>query len=322
MRPLGARLTAMRAGFMPWPMSEAEARIKSAIDQTPVILFMKGTRQQPQCGFSATVVQILDSLISDYETVNVLADPEIRQGIKDLSRWPTIPQLYIKGEFVGGCDIVKDLFEQGELHARLGLETEPLPLPEVSVSPAARKALESAVGPGEHVRLEVDARFQHALTIGERNPRDLALDLDGLTLLVDPASARRASGVSIDFVETPRGKAFKIENPNQPPSVRQISARELKQHLDQGKASELFDVRTGAERDRARIEGARLLDRAAQDHIQTLSRETALYFHCHHGPRSQQAAEFFLNQGFKEVYNLEGGIDAWSVDVDPEVPRY
>jgi monothiol glutaredoxin len=89
--------------------------IKQKIDGNPVMLFMKGTPQFPQCGFSAAVVQILDFLGADYGSENVLASPELRQGIKDYSDWPTIPQLYVKGEFVGGCDIVREMFESGEL---------------------------------------------------------------------------------------------------------------------------------------------------------------------------------------------------------------
>ena len=84
-------------------------RIRSLIDANPVLLFMKGHRTAPQCGFSARVVRVLDSLIPDYHTVDVLADPEIREGIKTFSDWPTIPQLYVKGEFVGGCDIIQEI---------------------------------------------------------------------------------------------------------------------------------------------------------------------------------------------------------------------
>ncbi|NWG70237.1 MAG: Grx4 family monothiol glutaredoxin [Parvularculaceae bacterium] len=91
------------------------AEIRNKIDRNPVMLFMKGTPQFPQCGFSAAVVQILDYLGVDYGSENVLARAEIRQGIKDYSDWPTIPQLYVKGEFIGGCDIVREMFETGEL---------------------------------------------------------------------------------------------------------------------------------------------------------------------------------------------------------------
>ena len=94
---------------------QTRKRIASAIDSHSVTLFMKGSREAPQCGFSATLVRILDSLIPDYQTVDVLADPALREGIKTFSSWPTIPQLYIGGEFIGGCDIVTEMFQSGEL---------------------------------------------------------------------------------------------------------------------------------------------------------------------------------------------------------------
>lgn len=97
----------------------AQETIKSAIAESPVMLFMKGTPQFPQCGFSSVVVQILDHMGAEFNSINVLEDAEIRQGIKDFSDWPTIPQLYVGGEFIGGCDIVREMFEQGELRAFL-----------------------------------------------------------------------------------------------------------------------------------------------------------------------------------------------------------
>ncbi|MEO1042464.1 MAG: Grx4 family monothiol glutaredoxin [Pseudomonadota bacterium] len=97
----------------------AHTAIKAEIDQNDVMLFMKGTPQFPQCGFSAAVVQILDYLGVEYGSMNVLADDDLRHGIKSFSDWPTIPQVYVKGEFVGGCDIVKEMFEQGELRPLL-----------------------------------------------------------------------------------------------------------------------------------------------------------------------------------------------------------
>lgn len=96
-------------------MSDVRADIQAKIDDNPVMLFMKGTPQFPQCGFSSVVVQILDHLGVDYDSANVLESDDIRQGVKEFSDWPTIPQLYVKGEFVGGCDIVRDMFEKGEL---------------------------------------------------------------------------------------------------------------------------------------------------------------------------------------------------------------
>ena len=95
--------------------SPVHAFIAQTVAENPVVLFMKGNAEQPQCGFSALVVQILDHLGVEYATVNVLASDELRQGVKSYSDWPTIPQLYVKGEFVGGCDIVKEMFQAGEL---------------------------------------------------------------------------------------------------------------------------------------------------------------------------------------------------------------
>ena len=96
-------------------MSDAASTIDSTVKTNDVVLFMKGTKQIPQCGFSGQVVQILDYVGADYQDVNVLDDMDIREGIKAYSNWPTIPQLYIKGEFVGGCDIVREMFQAGEL---------------------------------------------------------------------------------------------------------------------------------------------------------------------------------------------------------------
>jgi monothiol glutaredoxin len=89
--------------------------IANAVQEHPVVLFMKGVPEQPQCGFSAQVVQILDHLGADFVGVNVLQNDQLREGVKTFSDWPTIPQLYVKGEFVGGCDIVREMFQAGEL---------------------------------------------------------------------------------------------------------------------------------------------------------------------------------------------------------------
>ena len=100
----------------------SRSRIESILQDNHVVLFMKGTPAQPQCGFSAKTTQILNILLPDYATVDVLADPEIRVGIKAYGDWPTIPQLYVDSELVGGCDIVDDMYRQDALHELLGLE--------------------------------------------------------------------------------------------------------------------------------------------------------------------------------------------------------
>jgi monothiol glutaredoxin len=100
-------------------MTDAQQAIARTIADHDVVLFMKGVPSQPKCGFSSTVVRILDHLGVTYRDVDVLADDAIRQGVKDYSDWPTVPQLYIKGEFIGGCDIVREMFQTGELQALL-----------------------------------------------------------------------------------------------------------------------------------------------------------------------------------------------------------
>jgi monothiol glutaredoxin len=312
--------------------SEIQQRIEGLIASDRVVLFMKGTRHFPQCGFSATVTQILNKLVPQYATVNVLADPQIRDGIKAYSEWPTIPQLYIDGKFVGGCDIVREMFQAGELHGLLGVtqpaaaaDASPRTAPKLSVSPAAKHAIERAKGdePGS-LRLEISAEFEHALSIDEPDDEDFKVDAGGLTVLVDPDSAQRADGVQIDFEEgaSEDQGGFKVENPNEPAKVRQLSPAALKQMIDASERFELYDVRTPEERKLASIEGAKLLDDAALRHVEGLDKDTPLVFHCHHGGRSQAAAERFVREGFKRVYNLVGGIDAWSASVDSTVPRY
>ena len=105
----------------------ANERIQQELDENPVVLFMKGTPVFPQCGFSAAVVQVLNHLGVKFKGVDVLQDPGLRQGVKDFTNWPTIPQLYVKGEFVGGCDIIREMYETGELNELLqtkGIEAQ------------------------------------------------------------------------------------------------------------------------------------------------------------------------------------------------------
>ena len=105
-------------------MSDANQRIDEIVKGHDIVLFMKGTELFPQCGFSSRAVAILDHLGAKYQTVDVLQDPEVRNGIKTYSDWPTIPQLYVKGEFVGGSDIMMEMFESGELQQLVGEKTE------------------------------------------------------------------------------------------------------------------------------------------------------------------------------------------------------
>ncbi len=305
-------------------MNEAtKQKISQTISASPVVLFMKGRRRLPQCGFSAQVVSLLDQIVDDYETVNVLDDPEIRQGIKEFSDWPTIPQLYINGEFVGGCDIVTQMFEAGELHKALGKEQPNVEAPTLTVSDSAAAALKEALkeSGAQAVRLMIDGAWRPGLDLVAPGPADLKIDANGVAFVVDRGTAQRADGVSIDFVAGDDG-GFKIANPNEPARVKPLHAKELAQKMAAGDAFELIDVRTEQEAQIAKIEGAKLLNDDVKNYLEDLDKDTVLVFHCHHGPRAQNAAAYFINQGFKKVFNLVGGIDAWSQQVDNTVPRY
>jgi monothiol glutaredoxin len=306
------------------PLTEQQrAQLQGLVRSNDVVLFMKGNRHFPQCGFSATVIGILDELTSGYQTVNILQDAAVRDGMKEFSSWPTFPQLYVKGEFVGGCDIVKSLHASGELQKLLGVEAKPVQAPRVTMTAAAAAAFkEGAADAGADVlRLEIDPRFDCDLHFGPRKATDLEATSSGVALYVDRASASRADGITIDFIEGPRGKAFKIDNPNEPPRVKAIGPKALKAMLDASQV-QLFDVRPNDERARASIAQARALDAQGQEALFALKKDAAVALHCHHGTRSRAAAEQLLQEGFTNVYNLEGGIEAWSREVDPSVPRY
>lgn len=298
-------------------------QLDDVIKKNRVVLFMKGNKHFPQCGFSAQVVSILKQVGTSFEAVNVLSDPAVRDGIKEYSSWPTIPQLYVDGEFVGGCDIVKDMFASGDLQKKLGVEVKPVTPPKVTIDDAAAKAIKAAdEGNGDVLRLEVSAQFKYDLYFGPKGAGDVIVSANGVEVAFDRASAERADGLRVSWVETPDGGAFKIDNPNEPPRVKPLSVKELKAWLDEGKKVELFDVRGDDERRIAKIDAARPLDADGERHLLGLDKDTPIAFHCHHGMRSRNAAERFLREGFRNVYNLEGGIDAWSTTVDPKVARY
>jgi monothiol glutaredoxin len=301
-------------------------RISELVQSNEVFLFMKGNRQAPQCGFSAKVIQILDAYLPDYETLDVLANPDLREGIKAYSSWPTVPQLYVGGEFVGGCDIITEMADSGELFGALGVEPPPEVIPTLHISDKAAAGLRQAAeqhasGPDQMLRLSVSSSFENALSVGTRGALDIEVESNGATLLVDRLSAQRAEGITIDIIDTPQGPGFKVDNPNSA-SMGEMSVEELKRILDAGEDFELIDVRTPREFETARIAGSRLLDETEYERIQTLPKDRKIVIICHHGPRGVNMAEQLLGAGYTNVHNVVGGIEAWSVDIDPSVPRY
>jgi len=300
-------------------------RLASITRSDRVVVFMKGTPDAPQCGFSAQVVAILGRLIPSYGSFDVLSDREVREGIKEFSDWPTIPQLYVDGEFQGGCDIVKELYASGELAQLLGVQAQIVAAPTVTVTDDAADLLRGAVAnQGGELHVAIDASFKHSLSLGPRAGHEIVTESNGLTILFDRDSAQRANGLVIGAAESGRTKALSVENPNapRPAAVNQLSARELQALMESGQEFHLYDVRTPEEQRQARIAGATLIDPRVAAAIEKLPKDALIVFHCHHGGRSQAAAEHFASSGFTNVHNLAGGIEAWSREVDPSVPRY
>jgi monothiol glutaredoxin len=192
-------------------------RIQSLIEESEVLLFMKGTREAPQCGFSATVVQLLDQLVPDYATFDVLSDGAVREGVKEYTSWPTIPQLYVRGEFVGGCDILQELYAEGELQRLFGVDAAPLGPLQIEVTDAAAESIRSSLAgaPADQaLHLGVDARYQARMFLAPRAPDAVKVESNGVTFALDPLSASRAQGARIDLTRTPRGVAFQVHLPN------------------------------------------------------------------------------------------------------------
>lgn len=297
-------------------------RIEDLIASERVVLFMKGTPDAPQCGFSATACRILDHVLPDYRTVDVLSDPAIREGIKAFSSWPTIPQLYVNGAFVGGADTLQRMFANRELLTRLGVEVPDGKAPAIEITDAAATALARLAEAAEvrDLRLSIDARFRNGLFFGPRAARDLRVESNGVVLFVDPLTARRAAGVTIDAVDTPGGPAFRIDRGGA--RAREIGVRELKARLEEGERFEFYDVRRPEERAVACLDASRLLDPVAAARLESFDRDTPLLFYSHLGERSRAVAEHFAALGFRRAFSLVGGIDAWSREIDPSVPRY
>ena len=302
----------------------AHARIETLLQQHPDVLFMKGSPQAPRCGFSAATAGVLNELLGDYASVDVLADPEIREGIKAYGNWPTIPQLYVKGELIGGADIVQSMYNSGELQKLFGLPEPDRTPPTMTISDAAAKAIREALADADAetaLQLSIDARFQAQFQLSEADANAIRSEANGIVIQMDAGTAQRARGIRIDWVDTAQGSGLAIDNPNAPAPVRPISVQELKARLSAGDIT-LIDVRPPEERAQAAIKHAFQTFDDGIDAVARLPKDTALAFLCHSGGRSARAAEHFRSLGFRAVFNVAGGIDAWSREVDATVPTY
>jgi monothiol glutaredoxin len=304
---------------------ELRQRIHDIVHAQRVVLFMKGDPTAPRCGFSAKAVGILDALVPAYGTVDVLADADIREGVKEYGQWPTIPQLYVDGELVGGSDIIEEMMNSGQLHALLGAPAPDRTPPDITITPAAAEAISRAMAdadPGTGLHLSVDPRFNASFQLKPIAGREVVSESSGIRVHFDLASAPRARGMRIDWVEDVRGAGLSITNPNAPPAIKSISVRELHDRIMAG-VIDVIDIRPADARALAPFpEPHDVLDEDSHERLAALPKEMPLAFLCHHGNSSRQAAEHFRSLGFHELYNVEGGIDAWSREVDPSVPLY
>ncbi len=194
------------------------------------------------------------------------------------------------------------------------------PPPTVTISPHAAQAFRDAAeqaAAGDVLRLGIDAKFHNDLYFGRVEPRDVVVVTSGLTIAMDPRTARRADGLTIDWVEGPSGAGFKLENPNESSPLRRLRPADVLRMLRERSAFVLIDARPAVERARAAIGAARPLD----DELESLPRDANLVFVGHHSSDGQRAARRFFERGFRNVAYVVGGIDAWST-LDPEIPRY
>lgn len=299
-------------------------RLVELTTREPVVLFMKGTRQQPHCGFSARTVEILGRYLQHFDTFNILEDEVVREGLKAFADWPTFPQLWVNGELVGGSDIIATLHQNGELAEVLGADVQPIPVPKVTITEAAAARIKEVThDPSPALRLVIDADFNYSFEGLERiEPGDVQVTQWEMSLVMDPGTAGRAEGMTLDFATGDDGASLVVDNPNAPGQPKLMQVEDLAIWLESDKPLHLVDVRTEQEWNLAHLPQARFLDEEAAAFLDGLDKDAPIAFICHHGGRSQQAAEHFARLGFTDVYNVVGGMDAWSVRVDPKVPRY
>jgi monothiol glutaredoxin len=298
-------------------------RIQTLLGEHRVVLFMKGNRQQPMCGFSAAATNTLNELLSDYHTVNVLEDPEIREGIKIYGEWPTIPQLYVDGELVGGSDIIRQMYTSGELHTLFGAAAPDRTPPEITITDKAAEMIRqgTANAQGVAIHLEIGPDHSAGFQLAPAGDHDIVAVSNGLEIHFDPASAQRAKGIVIDWVSTVQGEGLSLRFPGAQ-EIKSLTVQELQQRLAAGDLT-LIDVRPASGRAQAApLAQARVLEDEGYDALAALPKDTPIAFICHHGMSSRGVAERFAAHGFSNVHNVEGGMDAWAAEIDPGVPRY
>lgn len=300
--------------------TELQNKLQNLVDSHHIVLFMKGNRQQPNCGFSARVVSLLDSLDVEYQTYDVFSDPDIRNGMKEFSQWPTFPQLYINKEFLGGCDIITEMYQSGELQGMLGVHNE-ITLPTITCSDTILNLFRQSIQQyGGGVHLDISPEFQYDISIGPKQAHEHEVLVDGVAIYVSRGTAKRANGLHLDYAEGENGGVI-INNPNEA-TVQDLSVEELAQWLTEKKDFILLDVRQPHEVEVSKISGSVLYDAQAQQDVLSLPKDHTIVLHCRSGARSLRAGKDLVAQGYTNVYNVVGGINEWATKIDTSLPVY
>ncbi len=288
-------------------------RIEQHLASHDVFLYMKGSPKMPQCGFSAKTAGMLDSLLDgNYASFNVLEDEAIREGIKVFGDWPTIPQLYVKGELVGGCDIITEMYNAGELHELLGMEAPDRTPPEIEITDLAATKIGEFLAnyPGQHLHFSVGSDWQAQFQVGPKAGHEIESSSNGLTVLMDLATADRARGAKIDWTVSMQGEGLSLDLPGAPAPVKDMTPDELQTRMNAGERMMVVDTRSEPDRRAQPLDFARGLDAELMAELKDADTMMPLVFVCAHGISSRAVAEHYRKQGFAQVYNLEGGANA------------
>lgn len=306
--------------------SEIHQRIEALTRSHRLVLFMDGTSEAPESAASLSACRVLDGIGLDYTQVDLEFDRRLREGIAAHGGLPAIPQLFIDGEPVGGVDVIERMAHSGELHAALGLAAPDRTPPTVRLTPAAAEFLRGVIansGSDMVAEISVDAQFASCLCIEPRRKDAIATEVEGVPLQFDLASARRADGLSIDWEDIDRGPSWSFVYPNAPvpKPVRAISPADADARVRAGTLT-IVDLRPAQERALAPLPVPFLHMDDGTHEIRNLPPDAPLACLCHRGDRSYYAAEHFLQLGHRDVYHVEGGIDAWADSVDASIPHY
>ncbi|MBL4773018.1 MAG: Grx4 family monothiol glutaredoxin [Alcanivoracaceae bacterium] len=293
---------------------QTKQEIENLVKNNTCVLFMKGNPKHPQCGFSSNTVNILHELLGDdFAYCNILENQNIREGIKEYGNWPTIPQLYVNKELVGGNDIVTEMYNTGELQTMLGLPQPQKQSAEITITEVALENIKKGIKDiGSNVlMLSIDSQFNTRFSIEEPKGYETVSKIGEINIYMDIGTVKRANGIEIDWVEDLQGAGLVINNPNQPKEINQISKKELINGIEKGQFKNIYDVRSEQQFLEQSIPGSKRLDKQSMDEIESLDKDTPLVIVCAVGNTSQGACNFYRKKGFNNVNNLVGGVSNW-----------